>query len=136
MSLVPFPHYPGLEGSPEDEAVADDGHPWPESLAPEAFHGLAGEIVRKVEPETEADPAALLFQLLAAVGNILGPGAYARVEGDRHPRAWPWSRSGAPARAGRARAGTASRRCSRRSRPRGSPTTWPAGSAAARASSM
>ena len=38
-----------------------------------------------IEPETEADPAALLFQLLAAVGNILGTGAYARVEADQHP---------------------------------------------------
>ena len=58
---------------------------WPAPLAPEAYHGIAGEIVRAIEPETEADPAALLFQLLAAVGNILGDGAYARVEADRHP---------------------------------------------------
>ena len=59
--------------------------PWPAPLAPEAFHGIAGEIVRTIEPETEADPAALLFQLLAAVGNMLGAGACIRVEGDRHP---------------------------------------------------
>jgi hypothetical protein len=37
---------------------------WPAELEPEAFHGLSGEWVRLVEPHTEADPAALLVQLL------------------------------------------------------------------------
>ena len=60
--------------------------PWPAPLAPEAYHGIVGEIVRAIEPETEADPAALLFQFLAGAGNIFGTGAYARVEGDRHHR--------------------------------------------------
>ncbi len=32
---------------------------WPEPLADEAFYGLAGDIVRTIEPHTEADPAAL-----------------------------------------------------------------------------
>jgi hypothetical protein len=27
---------------------------------PAAYHGLLGEIVRKLEPETEADPVAIL----------------------------------------------------------------------------
>lgn len=58
--------------------------PWPAPLAEPAYHGLAGEIVRAIEPETEADPAALLFQLLTAVGNIIGCGSFVRVEGDRH----------------------------------------------------
>lgn len=61
------------------------GQPWPAPLAPEAHHGIVGDIVRAIEPETEADPAALLFQILTAAGNILGPGAFARVEADRHP---------------------------------------------------
>ena len=65
--------------------AAAEPQPWPAPLASAAFHGIAGEIVRLIEPETEADPAALLFQLLAAVGNMLGAGAYARVEGDKHP---------------------------------------------------
>jgi hypothetical protein len=59
--------------------------PWPAPLAAEAFHGLAGEVVRNIEPETEADPAGLLFQFLAGIGNVLGPGSYVRVEADRHP---------------------------------------------------
>ena len=57
--------------------------PWP-VMAPEAFHGLAGEFVRMVEPHTESDPVALLLQFLAGFGNQIGRGAYARVEADTH----------------------------------------------------
>ncbi|MGC2284445.1 MAG: DUF3987 domain-containing protein [Candidatus Acidiferrum sp.] len=57
---------------------------WPEPLAAQAFHGLAGEIVRAIEPHTESDPAALLTQLLVGFGNLVGRGAYATVEADRH----------------------------------------------------
>jgi hypothetical protein len=59
--------------------------PWPASLAAEAFHGIAGEIVRKIAPQTEADEAALLFQFLVGIGNVLGAGSWVRVEADRHP---------------------------------------------------
>jgi hypothetical protein len=52
----------------------DDG--WPGPPAPEAFHGLAGEIVRAIEPQTEADPVALLLQLLVGLGNVFGHTAY------------------------------------------------------------
>ncbi len=54
-------------------------------LGEEAFHGLAGEIVRAIEPHSEADPAAILVQFLAAVGNAIGSGPCFRVEADRHP---------------------------------------------------
>jgi hypothetical protein len=37
-----------------------------------ALAGLAGDFVNLVAPETEADPAALLAQFLAAAGNVLG----------------------------------------------------------------
>jgi hypothetical protein len=57
---------------------------WPEPLKPEAFHGLAGEIVRGIEPYSEADPAALLVQLLVGFGNLLGRRPYYRVEEDTH----------------------------------------------------
>lgn len=66
--------------SPKPVDVPPD---WP-VLAPEAFHGLAGEIVRAVEPNTEADPVAVLVQLLAAFGNAVGRSAYYRVEATRH----------------------------------------------------
>src|SRR6185436_8314623 len=50
--------------------------PWPEQLADEAYHGLAGEWVRLIGPETEADPAALLIQMLVAIGNLIGRGPH------------------------------------------------------------
>lgn len=57
---------------------------WPQ-LAPEALHGLAGEIVKTIAPYTEADPVATLVHVLTAVGNLIGSGPHARVQHDRHP---------------------------------------------------
>lgn len=57
---------------------------WPAPLAAAAFHGLAGDIVRAIEPHTEADPAALLLQLLVGFGNIVGRGPHFVAEADRH----------------------------------------------------
>jgi hypothetical protein len=58
--------------------------PWPDPPAVEAFHGLAGKIVRTIEPASEADPAALLVQTLVAFGSVTGRSAYFTVEADRH----------------------------------------------------
>lgn len=49
-----------------------------------ALHGLAGEVVRTLEPHTEADPAALLVQLLAGFGSLIGTTAHFVIEADRH----------------------------------------------------
>jgi Protein of unknown function (DUF3987) len=57
---------------------------WPELLEEPAFHGLAGEIVRTIEPHTEADPAALLIQFLVGYGNLVGRIAHTTAEADRH----------------------------------------------------
>jgi hypothetical protein len=57
---------------------------WPKPLDRQAFHGLAGEIVSAIEPHTEADPAALLIQLLVGFGNLVGRAPYTAVEADRH----------------------------------------------------
>ena len=64
---------------PEDIQIS-----WPPPLSDEAFHGLAGEIVKAIEPHTEADLAALLIQFLAAFGNVVGRGAYFVAEADKH----------------------------------------------------
>jgi hypothetical protein len=58
--------------------------PWPAPLAEEAFYGLAGDIVRVLEPASEADPAALLSQVLLGFGNLIGRTAHAVVEADTH----------------------------------------------------
>jgi hypothetical protein len=57
---------------------------YPTPLAEAAFYGLAGEIVRRIEPHTEADPVALLFHLLAALGNLIGHDHYVVADGTRH----------------------------------------------------
>jgi hypothetical protein len=69
---------------PQPTATAQSKITWPSPLAPPAFHGLAGEIVHCIEPASEADPAALLLQLLVGVGSIVGRGAHAVVEATRH----------------------------------------------------
>jgi len=56
---------------------------WPQ-IRSEAFHGLAGEIVRAIEPHSEADPIALLIQMLVSIGSIIGRTAHFRVEGQPH----------------------------------------------------
>jgi hypothetical protein len=56
---------------------------WP-VMAEEAYRGLAGDIVNTIKPESEADPVALLIQILASVGNAIGRGPYYQVEGDQH----------------------------------------------------
>jgi hypothetical protein len=63
---------------------ATETAPWPKPLAPEAFYGLAGNIVRAIEPHTEADPAALLVQCLACYGNAIGMGPHFLADGSRH----------------------------------------------------
>jgi hypothetical protein len=57
---------------------------WPKPLEDVAFHGLGGEIVQAIEPHTEADPAALLLQMLVGFGTAVGRSPHCRVEADRH----------------------------------------------------
>lgn len=58
--------------------------PWP-TLDPAALYGLAGEVVRTLEPHTEADPVAVLASLLTAAGAAIGSGPHARAGHIRHP---------------------------------------------------
>lgn len=58
--------------------------PYPSPLARGAYHGLAGEIIGAVEPNSEADPVALLINLLTAYGSAIGDGAWVTVGADRH----------------------------------------------------
>src|SRR5262249_29165099 len=76
--------FPDAEKQSECQASNATVVPWPEPPAVEAFHGLAGDIVRAIAPYTEADPVALLLQGLTAFGNMIGRTAYFRVEGDLH----------------------------------------------------
>jgi hypothetical protein len=62
---------PPLLSSAADWPVLDD----------DALYGLAGEIVRVIEPHSEADPAGILVSLLVSFGALVGPTPHA-VAGD------------------------------------------------------
>jgi hypothetical protein len=57
---------------------------WPAPPDPLAYHGLTGQIVAKIAPHTEADPAAILTQLLVCCGALIGRDAFFQVEATRH----------------------------------------------------
>ena len=54
--------------------------PWPTPLRDPAYHGAVGELVRAIEPHTEADPVAVLMQILVMFGNVIGRTAHFCVE--------------------------------------------------------
>jgi hypothetical protein len=56
---------------------------WP-AMDNNAYHGLAGDVVRTIEPHTESDPVAILIQFLTCAGNIIGNCPYYRIEGSHH----------------------------------------------------
>jgi hypothetical protein len=62
-------------------APVDD---WPAPPPAAAFSGLAGDIVAAIEPHSEADPLAILTQLLVAFGSAIGRGAHYTVEATEH----------------------------------------------------
>ena len=74
------------EGRPGRTVSASPSSPkhWPEPIEPDAFHGVAGEVVRMIEPHSEADPAALLVQFLVAFGSAIGGSAHFDVEHAPH----------------------------------------------------
>ncbi len=55
-----------------------------------AWHGVMGEAIREIAPTTEGDPVAILAQILALFGALVGDGPHVRVGGVEHPpRVWP-----------------------------------------------
>jgi hypothetical protein len=56
---------------------------WP-TMSEKAYHGLAGDVVRAIDPHSEADPVALLIQFLVCAGNVIGNCPYYQVESDHH----------------------------------------------------
>jgi hypothetical protein len=76
-----------LDPPPEDPP-ADTTLPapagWPAPPTPAVYHELLGEIVHRIAPHTEADPVAILTQLLVAFGAAAGRGAWFEVEATRH----------------------------------------------------
>jgi hypothetical protein len=76
-----------LDPPPPDDIDAIDlppPPPWPALRSEAGMHGIVGEIVETIAPESEADPVGLLVQILIACGSAIGRTAHARVEGDTH----------------------------------------------------
>jgi hypothetical protein len=71
------------ERLPKPSGTGDGSEAWP-VMGRDAYFGLVGEVVRAIEPHTEADPIAILIQYLAFFGNAAGRGPHFRIEGDRH----------------------------------------------------
>jgi hypothetical protein len=78
-----FEEVPDKPEQPAKVNGHDHDATWP-VLAPAAYHGLAGEVVARILPDTESDPAALLLQYLVSFGNAVGRGPHYRIEQDRH----------------------------------------------------
>jgi hypothetical protein len=67
-----------------DEIMLPNSPPWPDPLDGAGMYGLAGEVVRAIEPHTEADPVALLIDLLISYGNMINRSSYFIADGAEH----------------------------------------------------
>lgn len=74
----------GVRGS--SHGVDSDPHriDYP-TLDDAAFHGLAGDFVREIEPHSEADPAGILLHTIIGFGCLSGPKPHVLVERTPHP---------------------------------------------------
>jgi hypothetical protein len=62
---------------------------WPQ-LAPEALHGIVGDIVRTIAPHTEADPVTLIAHTIAEFSAIIRRSAFTKIDGYQSPLVfWP-----------------------------------------------
>ncbi|MBX9687373.1 MAG: bifunctional DNA primase/polymerase, partial [Candidatus Obscuribacterales bacterium] len=94
LALAGFckPHDPPAVDQKKDSSVSEPSQEddedfqvreWP-TLAPEAFHGVAGEFIRVASESSEADPAAILAAFLVRAGASFGNHAYVKVADDHH----------------------------------------------------
>jgi hypothetical protein len=75
---------PPLEDQPASSELLPAPAGWPAPPDRAVYHELLGEIVNRIAPHTEADPVAILTQLLVSFGAAVGRGAWFQVEATRH----------------------------------------------------
>jgi hypothetical protein len=68
--------------SPSDTNYTRE-HQWP-VLDAAAYHGLAGDVVKTIEPHTESDPVGILLGFITSFGNVVGGNPHYQVESDHH----------------------------------------------------
>ena len=68
-----------------DASMPDVGNKvWPRPLGKDAYYGLTGDFIRAVEPNSEADPNALVVLWLTAMGCWFGRNPYHNAGDTRH----------------------------------------------------
>lgn len=88
--LPPDPDGPPVSLVPDDADHAPVPVLAPPRLSPRCLYGLIGEVVRMIEPHTEADPAAMLTQAMSLFGCLVGPSAFIRAgDAKHHAVVWP-----------------------------------------------
>jgi hypothetical protein len=80
----PHPQIPPPLPTPEPQPTPPPRASAELKLGQAALYGPAGLAVRTIAPHTEAHPAAVLLQLLAAFGNAAGAGPHCMVDATRH----------------------------------------------------
>ena len=68
---------------PKSWCSSTSAPPWP-VMADDAYHGITGEVVKRIEPHSEGDPVALMLQFLTLAGNVIGRMPYYQAEFDQH----------------------------------------------------
>jgi hypothetical protein len=84
MTSLSLLDQPPPDDRPSAATVLSAPAGWPAPPDPAVYHQLLGEIVTRIAPHTEADPVAILTQLLVAFGAAVGRGAWFEVEATRH----------------------------------------------------
>lgn len=77
---------PATAAQPPSEAIwnpACSDRPWP-TLDAVAMRGVIGDTVTTISPESEADPAAIALELIAALGNCISAGPHMVADGAVH----------------------------------------------------
>jgi hypothetical protein len=83
MRITRIDHEDYYEEIYEPNLPQHDDPGWPEP-AHEALYGLAGTVVMRLAPDTEADLNSLLLQFLVSFGNAVGRKPHFLVEGTKH----------------------------------------------------
>lgn len=73
--------HPEKSATPQADVFEDT---YPTKMGADAFQGVAGDFVRLVKPQTEADPVALLGNFLVAAGPLFSRNAFVVADGKRH----------------------------------------------------
>ena len=74
----------GDDYDPELESIALRTPSWPARPRAMLEHGVVGDLLRRIEEETEADPVSIAATFLVALGSVIGRGPHAVVDGTRH----------------------------------------------------